>query len=132
MTFQLFPRLTAELRLGIWTFSLEAEQVRYRYGCDKSENIYSLSLSQRYPTLFAFCRGSRDGTSRVFGGERVQLDKYVAVYFDTKKDLVGLRGCQDSFDIARDVIRWNAIDAAVLNHDRGVKSFEQIYMILSR
>jgi hypothetical protein len=90
------------------------------------------SISQRYPTFFSTCRGSRKETSSILGGKLIDLDKHVSAYYDAKRDSIVLRVCRSGFEVGDEVTKWKGLEVEVWNHGRIHKSREPIYMLVSR
>jgi hypothetical protein len=138
--FHLFPKLPAELRVRIWEFAFQADAelhtTRRNITISKIKGRFRVTMSQRYPNLFAVSRESRYEASRIFGGERIVLQngpksKKLQIYVDFGKDTVLLRGLTDLFVFGEKQVTWNGRTVTVWKYGRNLESPEPMYMVAS-
>lgn len=138
-TFHRFPQLPAELRVQVWAFALQQDSrnvPRRNISIYQHKDLPRVNISKRYPRTFAVNRESRYETSRLLGGEWIQLNggtetrktkSQAYINFDT--DFVLLRGFQDLFDQMEMTLTWNGHEAVVWNYCRNLDSPDPIYVV---
>jgi hypothetical protein len=105
IAFHPFPKLSAELRLRVWHFTIENEpqkegRIIAFHSYDPSANIISVAISSRYSALFHVNREARYESVKQFTGELVTVQMGYSgagtssnkfeLFIDFKKDTVFL------------------------------------------